>query len=156
VTLWLIGWSYLINLTYIGNAIFVTMDSSDVFLATSKILNYLGQDTACTISLLWFLFVWGYMRHWTNLRILWSVWFEFEELVPIEARVWDPPNGVWLAWWVRYQIFIPILLLQFLNLFWFFLILRIIYRAVFVKVIADERSDDEDEGEGEEQEQKEE
>lgn len=33
VTIWLVGWSYAINLTYIGNAVFLTMDVSDVFLA---------------------------------------------------------------------------------------------------------------------------
>jgi hypothetical protein len=33
VTLWLIGWSYSFNLTYIGNAVFVSMDVSDIFLA---------------------------------------------------------------------------------------------------------------------------
>lgn len=53
VTIWLIGcvkdvrgrdmarltgpfsWSYLVNLTWIGNAVFITMDWSDVFLAAS-------------------------------------------------------------------------------------------------------------------------
>jgi len=35
VTLWMIGWGYGINLTLIGNAIYLTMDWSDVFLAVS-------------------------------------------------------------------------------------------------------------------------
>ena len=35
VTLYLIFWSYVVNLTYIGVAIFVSMDFSDVFLAVS-------------------------------------------------------------------------------------------------------------------------
>jgi acyl-CoA-dependent ceramide synthase len=29
---------------------------------------------------------------------------------------------------MKWQIFIPILLLQFINLFWYFLILRILFR----------------------------
>ena len=33
VTLWLVGWSYLINSIHIGNAVFITMDCSDVFLS---------------------------------------------------------------------------------------------------------------------------
>lgn len=54
VTIWLIGyavdlcktgtklidgssWSYLVNMTWIGNCVFVTMDSSDTFLAASVI-----------------------------------------------------------------------------------------------------------------------
>jgi len=36
VTLWLIGWSYSLNLTYIGNAVFVSMDVSDIFLAVRQ------------------------------------------------------------------------------------------------------------------------
>lgn len=36
-----------------------------------------------------------------------------------------------------------------MSSYWSALILRIIYRAVVLKTIADERSDDEDEGEGE-------
>jgi acyl-CoA-dependent ceramide synthase len=37
VTLWLIGWSYSLNLTYIGNAVFVSMDVSDIFLAVCPV-----------------------------------------------------------------------------------------------------------------------
>jgi acyl-CoA-dependent ceramide synthase len=35
VTLWLIGGSYLVNMTPIGNAVFLTMDWSDVFISVS-------------------------------------------------------------------------------------------------------------------------
>ena len=35
-----------------------------------------------------------------------------------------------MAPWIRYQIFLPILLLLFINLFWTFLIMRILYRRV--------------------------
>lgn len=35
VTLWLIGWSYKLDLTRIGIAVYVTMDISDIFLAVS-------------------------------------------------------------------------------------------------------------------------
>lgn len=66
---------------------------------------------------------------------------------------------------MKYQIFAPIFLLQLINLFWYFLILRILYRyvcgtlyrsrtdsaffgsAVFLSQLADDRSDEEDEGE---------
>ena len=65
-----------------------------------------------------------------------------------------------MAGWMQWQIFTPILLLQFLNIFWYFLIWRILFRCVFLLVfrsmeltslgsavagseINDERSDDE-------------
>jgi acyl-CoA-dependent ceramide synthase len=38
VTLWLIGWSYLVNLTMIGTTVFVCMDIPDTWLAVSSFL----------------------------------------------------------------------------------------------------------------------
>lgn len=87
VTLWLIGWSYLINLTMIGTTVFVCMDIPDTWLAVSvdllallcvdeyavltpahcvchprrqaaKGLNYLGLDLAATIIFGIFMFIW--------------------------------------------------------------------------------------------------
>jgi len=96
------------------------------------------------VSFVWFIGVWTYMRHYLNVRILWSVWNEYALAAP-ETRQWDPPRGVWLAGWLRYQIFGALFALQMVNIFWYFLIWRVLYRAVFASVIADDRSDDEDE-----------
>ena len=35
-----------------------------------------------------------------------------------------------MVWWMQYQVFVPILALQFLQIFWYVLILRIAYRYV--------------------------
>ncbi|KAI0750712.1 longevity assurance proteins LAG1/LAC1 [Daedaleopsis nitida] len=149
VTLWLIGWSYLVNMTIIGNAVFLSMDLPDSFLGLSKLLNYLQWERAKTAVFVVFIFIWSYFRHWLNWVILHSVWYEFD-LLPETAKSWTPEKGVWMAWWMRYQIFAPILLLQFLNLFWYFLICRIAYRYVDGTTFTDERSDDEDDGEPDE------
>lgn len=86
------------------------------------------------------------MRHWLNLRILYSVYTQFT-LIPLENRRWWTPDGVWMVGWMQWQIFLPILALQLLNLFWYFLIWRILIRALVYNHLADERSDDEeDEG----------
>ncbi|KAH8119919.1 longevity assurance proteins LAG1/LAC1 [Phellopilus nigrolimitatus] len=146
VTLWLIGWSYGINLTLIGNAIFVSMDIPDTFLAFSKLCNYLQLERTKMVSFAVFIVVWTYFRHWLNLVILYSVWTEYD-LIPDAARFFHPSDGVWLVWWMKYQVFVPILLLQFLNLFWYFLILRILVRALSGDGATDVRSDDEDDGE---------
>ncbi|TIB70751.1 longevity assurance proteins LAG1/LAC1 [Wallemia mellicola] len=131
VTLWLVLWSYLINLSMIGNAIFVTMDVSDIFLALAKCFNYVRPGHWVGNFIFgFFILVWSYMRHWLNLRILWSVWYEFD-LIPSEARRWWTPDGVWML----------------LNLFWYFLIWRILIRALLYNHLADERSDDEEEEE---------
>jgi acyl-CoA-dependent ceramide synthase len=75
VTLWLVGyvrplpspissfihfnsWSYLVNLTLIGNAVFMSMDIPDTFLAISKILNYIQWDTAKVYTFAFFFGVW--------------------------------------------------------------------------------------------------
>lgn len=144
ITLHLIGWSYLTNSTPMGNAVFITMDFSDIFISLSKVLNYMKLVKTSVVSFIWFICVWTYMRHYLNLRMLWSTWYEFDLIVP-ENRQWDPPRGVWMARWIQYQIFLPMLLLQMINLFWYFLIWRILYRAVFHDVLADDRSDDEEE-----------
>ncbi|KAF5363341.1 hypothetical protein D9756_000463 [Leucocoprinus leucothites] len=145
VTIWLIGWSYLINLTLIGNAVFVSMDIPDVFLAFSKLLNYIQWNRAKIVAFVFFMGVWTYFRHYLNLVILWSVWNEYD-LVPETSRQWVWSQGTYLAGWMRYQVFIPLLLLQFINLFWYYLMVRILYRAVKTHDATDTRSDDEDDG----------
>ena len=79
------------------------------------------------------------------------------------ARRWVPSEGYWYADWVRNQAILGIGALQILNLFWYFLILRILVRCVRLEIVitttficissalatsnpTDERSDDEDDG----------
>ncbi|KAM6495801.1 TLC domain containing protein [Amanita muscaria] len=143
VTLWLVGWSYLTNLTLIGNAVFVSMDIPDTFLAFSKLLNYMQWDIAKLYAFAFFMCVWTYFRHYLNLRILWSVWSEFR-LIPEHTKQWKINDGVWLPQWMRYQVFAPLVLLQLLNLFWFYLMWRILLRALVTSQVDDDRSDDDD------------
>ncbi|KAI0719583.1 longevity assurance proteins LAG1/LAC1 [Cerioporus squamosus] len=148
VTLWLVGWSYLVNLTLIGNAVYLSMDIPDAFLGLSKLLNYLQWERAKTAVFTVFIGIWSYFRHWLNWVILYSVIYEFD-LIPEEAKQWSPKDGVWLVWWMRYQIFAPLLALQGLNLFWWYFIWRIAYRAITDVTLDDDRSDDEGDGEDE-------
>lgn len=66
--------------------------------------------------------------------MLWSVYYEWEWYMPLEERIFAPQEGLWMAWsvpstvqgsaslmisacrWMQWQIFIPILLLQIVNL----------------------------------------
>ncbi|KAI0032044.1 longevity assurance proteins LAG1/LAC1 [Vararia minispora EC-137] len=152
VTLWLIGWSYSINLTLIGNAVYASMDIPDTFLSMSLLLNYLRMERAKVAVFLILLCTWTYFRHYLNLVMLWSVYKEFD-MMPESSKRWAPSEGVWMVWWMKWQIFVPILLLQALNVFWYSLILRIAYRfvislyftcAVTGTKVRDDRSDDED------------
>ncbi|KAJ4478216.1 longevity assurance proteins LAG1 LAC1, partial [Lentinula aciculospora] len=146
VTIWLVGWSYLINLTLIGNAVYMSMDIPDAFFAFSKLLNYLRAERAKVVSFVIFIFIWTYFRHILNFYILYSVWFEYN-LTPESSKIWIWANGTYLNWWMKYQVFTPLLLLQFLNLFWYLLIIRVLHRAVVSNEVDDVRSDNEDDGE---------
>ncbi|KAM5540480.1 hypothetical protein V8D89_005938 [Ganoderma adspersum] len=145
VTLWLVGWSYVVNLTIIGNAVYLSMDLPDSILGFSKLLNYIQWDRTKIATFVFFIGVWSYFRHWLNWVILYSVLFEFD-LMPETSKRWSPEDGVWMVWWMKYQVFAPLALLQVLNLFWYFLIWRIAARAVTDVGVSDVRSDDEDDG----------
>jgi len=142
ITLWLIGWSYGINLTLIGNAVYTSMDVPDFFLAMVKVINYLHWEWTQNTLFIIFIGVWTYFRHYLNLVMLYSVYKDFD-LIPQSARSWSPSKGVWMAPWMKWQIFTPILLLQFLNLFWYLLIWRILWRVIMSSSLKDARSDDE-------------
>ena len=141
VTLWLIGWSYLINLTMIGTTVFVCMDIPDTWLGFSKALNYMSLDSAAVVVFALFMVVWTYFRIYLSAATLHSVWYQFE-LIPRYAREWEPEKGWWLVSWMKYQIFAPLFLLLLLNLFWYVLMWRIMIRAIR-GIVADEREEGE-------------
>jgi acyl-CoA-dependent ceramide synthase len=55
------SWSYGVNLTFIGNAIYMSMDIPDTFLAFSKLLNYMRMERLKTVTFAVFLVVWTYV-----------------------------------------------------------------------------------------------
>lgn len=141
VTIALIWCSYRFHFTWMGLAVYVTMDVSDFFLCTSKTLNYIDSVLTGPFLLL-FLVVWVYLRHYINLKILWSVLTEFRTIGEWELN-WETQQ--YKCWISQPIVFGLIFALQILNSYWLFLILRIVYRYVVGGVAEDERSDDEDE-----------
>lgn len=87
---------------------------------------------------------WIYLRHVLNLKILWAVLTEFRTVGPFELN-WETQQ--YKCWISQYITFALLASLQAVNLFWLFLILRILANYVFNNVKKDERSDDEDEEE---------
>lgn len=146
VTILLISLSYMFNFTWMGLAIYITMDVSDLFLGTSKTLNYIGSPLEVPFFLL-FVVVWIYTRHWLNLKILYSVMTEFLTVGP---NVLDFASQQYKCWISQPMVFTLILALQLVNAYWLFLIFRILVRFAIYNVKKDERSDDEDEDEDEE------
>ncbi|KAM7195005.1 longevity assurance proteins LAG1/LAC1 [Naviculisporaceae sp. PSN 640] len=146
VSLALIGLSYRFHFTYMGLAVYITHDISDFFLATSKTLNYIDHWLIGPYYGL-FCVVWIYMRHYLNLRILVSLFNEFKTVGPYELNWETGQYKCDLAFYITGTL---LSLLQMLNLFWLFYILRIAYRFVVHNVAKDDRSDEEEsEGEAE-------
>lgn len=84
---------------------------------------------------------WIYLRHYLNLRIIWSLFNEFRTVGPFEL---DWAGGQFKCRLSQCIAVTLLSLLQALNLFWLFFIVRIAYRVVFFDVLADDRSDDEE------------
>ncbi|KAJ7624071.1 longevity assurance proteins LAG1/LAC1 [Mycena polygramma] len=143
VTVWMVTWSYLMNVTLLGTAVFVSMDVPDVLLAFSKMLNYLALERAKVVSFGVFVVVWTYFRHYISLRILWSLQYEFD-YVPKHAQIFSPLTGLYMAPWMRDQMFYSLCVLQVLNCFWYYLILRILIRSIMTSETDDNRSDAEE------------
>lgn len=143
VTIALIWCSYRFHFTWMGLEVYITMDVSDFFLALSKTLNYLDSPISGPFFV-GFVFIWIYLRHYINLRILWSILTEFRTVGEWELN-WDTQQ--YKCWISQPIVFTLLFALQILNAYWLFLIIRILYRYALGGVAEDDRSDDEDEEE---------
>lgn len=95
-----------------------------------------------------FIVAWIYLRHYLNLRILYSEFTEFKTVGPYEL---DWAGGQFKCELSHYISTALLASLQSLNLFWLYYILRIAYRIVFLNVTEDDRSDNDDNEFAEEQ-----
>lgn len=69
----------------------------------------------------------SYFRIYLSAVTLWSVWYQFD-LIPAYTKYFLPSKGVWLTWWMKYQVFAPLFLLLLLNIFWYVLMWRVMIR----------------------------
>ncbi|PNY27267.1 Sphingosine N-acyltransferase LAG1 [Tolypocladium capitatum] len=145
VTLALVALSYRFHFTYVGIAVYLTHDVSDLFLALSKSLNYIGSPIIGPFFGL-SIGAWIYLRHYLNLRILYSVLTEFRTVGPYEL---DWETGQYKCWQSNVVTFGLLAGLQALNLFWLYCLLRSAYRFVVHNVAKDDRSEAEEETETE-------
>jgi acyl-CoA-dependent ceramide synthase len=169
VTLALIGLSYRFHFTYIGIAVYITHDISDFFLAVcyyflhsrayspnirsvanfilkvSKSFHYIDFPLVIPFYAL-NVGTWIYLRHYLNLRILWSLLTEFRTVGPYELN-WETQQ--YKCWISNIITFALLAMLQSLNLFWLYCLLRSAWRFISTGEKKDDRSEDEEEGEGE-------
>ena len=95
-----------------------------------------------------FIAIWIYLRHYINLRILFATLTSFATVGPYVLD-WDAQQ--YKCWISQIITFTLLAVLQSINLFWLFYIVRIAYNIVFRSAVADVRSDVE---EGEEREER--
>lgn len=141
VTVVLIWTSYRFHFTHIGLAVYITMDVSDFFLALSKLLNYIESPAVVPFFFL-FVAMWIYLRHYLNLRILWSILTEFRTVGPFDLNWETQQYKCWISQVITFGL---LLALQLVNLYWLILVFRVAYRYVAHNVKEDVRSDSEGE-----------
>jgi len=142
-TLSLIYLSYRFHFTWIGVPVFWTHDVSDILLSLCKILNYLNApDPIVPVSFAIFTSVWVYTRHYLGIRILISVATEFRT-VGIWLLDWD--NECYKSLLGQVVTFGLLSIIQMLDLYWLFLILRIAVRILKGGEQKDDREDDDEE-----------
>jgi len=140
ITIILILCSYLVNFTRVGTSILLTHDFADVFLEVGKCFNYTSKTpefkrwAGPITDTLFGCFAVSFLV--TRLVLyprfmLYSVLFESPAIL-----------GMWSGYWVFASMLSS---LQALHVFWFYLILRMIYRLMIVgEIEKDVRSDDDD------------
>ncbi|KAJ2556236.1 Sphingosine N-acyltransferase lag1 [Coemansia sp. RSA 1933] len=142
ITCNLMCWSLYMNFTRIGNAILCCMDSSDIFLTGTKCTRYLGFERVSVASFVVFIISWIYTRHYLYMKIMYSIAFESTTILTNDD--YDPSNGSFYRHDIISAFGVLLALLQLLIIYWFYLVLRIIYRIVFQRNLDDSRSDSED------------
>ncbi|KAM9848326.1 ceramide synthase 2-like [Aulostomus maculatus] len=132
-TIFLIGFSYCANYVRVGTLVMLVHDSSDFLLESAKMFHYAVWTRTCD-----------------SLFVVFSLVFLVTRLVVFPGRIVHTTLVLSLEFFTPfygYYFFNALLfVLQALHIFWAYLILRMVYKFVFLgKVERDERSDEESE-----------
>lgn len=148
-TLFLMVFSYAMDLTECGICVLMIHDVNDLLLESAKMFNYLEWKKcadACfaTFAVVWYIVRWGFYTK----NIILGVWYNCYEdiLAPILTR-----NGFlgfsiqfWYAYWVSFLVVFSLLLV--LHIYWGYLIGCMVIKAIYAgNVEKDIRSDSDDE-----------
>jgi ceramide synthetase len=139
-TLTLIIFSFLANYTRIGLTIMIVHDVADIFLELAKVFNYISNRNPTV--------------HWVRFSAeitfgVFAVVFFLSRLYfypryVVSSVIFDAGKTFRMDWFGYWLFLVPLLILQCLHIFWFYLVCKMIYKMLFstVKVDKDERSDD--------------
>ncbi|KAI8068472.1 TLC domain-containing protein [Gongronella butleri] len=142
ITIALLVSSYVANFTRIGNAVLCCMDLADVLLALAKILKYVGFTTLCDYAFAMFAIAWPVTRHGFFSVIVYATITEPSKYLDM---LWEPEKGKYFTPFTQKLYIFLFLSLNFIMVYWFAMILRVIINVVRGNNAEDTRSDDEDE-----------
>lgn len=103
----------------------------------SKSLHYINSPLVIPVYVS-NIFVWIYLRHYINLRILYSILTEFRTVGPYELN-WETQQ--YKCWISNIITFALLASLQALNLFWLYCLFRSMYKFVVYRIKKDDRSE---------------
>lgn len=130
----LIAFSYYHNVFRIGGILLALHDVNDVFLEGSKLCNYSKENKLSNFLFAFLLLSWIVTRITLYpIKVIFSVYSEVFGIIPFDES-W------YYQVWALFLILLSTILL--LNIFWFFLICRIAWNAVYSDGVKDEREDD--------------
>lgn len=141
VTIFLISLSFLTGFTRIGSSIMLVHDLADIFLESGKCLNYIANVKGN-----------GWLSPICDTFFgLFTITFFISRLIIfpkylLYSLLYEAPAI--LGPWPGYYVFASLLIiLQILHIFWFYLILKTIYKLFLSGNLVDVRSDDEEDNE---------
>lgn len=106
-------------------------------LQLSKSLHYID----CPVVELYFgtsIVSWIYFRHYQNLRLIYSLFTEFKTVGPYELNWETQQYKCSLAFFIALGLLV---MLQSINIFWLYCLLRSAYRFLVHNVVKDDRSE---------------
>ncbi|KAJ1956952.1 Sphingosine N-acyltransferase lag1 [Dispira parvispora] len=131
--------SYCSHFTRIGNAILCTMDFADIFLSGAKVLRYIKMQLLCDILFGVFVIVWIITRHIIYGIIVYSI---YDESVVLLHAAPENPEEFYYSYPGRAYFLTLLISLQFIIIYWFVLIIRVITRVISGREAIDNRSSD--------------
>lgn len=140
ITITLILASFLTNFTRIGTSILLVHDFADVFLEFGKCINYISkspESKAWASPLTDACFACFALSFFVTRLVIYPRFLLYSFLYESAAIM-----GMWPGYWLFSTMLVG---LQCLHVFWFYLIVRMIYRLMIVgEIEKDVRSDEED------------
>jgi len=135
ITVALIGWSIHAKFYRIGGVVMLLHDVNDIFLELAKLLKYIRWEKTAHFFLVSLVLCWG----WTRIYL-----FPSKVLYSTAIESWGilGSNPEAAAHWIPFNSLLSVVFL--LNLFWFIMMLKLIFRFVFKKeYVGDVREKDE-------------